>query len=447
MAVPGSSTTATGVTFTFTANEPGVTFNCSLDTAPFAACTSPVTVSGLALGNHTFRVRARDAAGNFENPGATPRVDRRCAAAGLRVGDDAERHGRRLARGVGTRSNKGVDSTLKVTSKSSNQNIRALIRFGLPATVPAGCVVQSATLQMFSNAAVNGRTLRASPYRGVQRDGGQWSNQPGATGRCDDDVGDRLADVERHGAAPGGVRDYELYGFLIRDATEARGATSSSCIAGRRPPSIPCLSALRACVDLDHHDHHHHDATSTTSDDDHDDGAADDHHVDHDDDDVRSVDDHDHATTHADDDDHDDAAADDHDDPPPACTTSTVTVGSNTDTWLLQSSPGSNHATDSRSRSTRSPATTPGCSCASTCRRSRRAAGSPTSAAHVGRRVGGGRTLQAIRVNAAWTEGGVNWGNQPATTGAAATTLGHGWRQWSVTARSSRCTPAPTTAS
>ena len=36
----------------------------------------------------------------------------------------------------------------------------------------------------------------------------------------------------------------------------------------------------------------------------------------------------------------------------------------------------------------------------------------------------------------AWTHSGVNWGNQPATTGPVATTpSGQGWRQWSVTSQ------------
>ena len=47
-----------------------------------------------------------------------------------------------------------------------------------------------------------------------------------------------------------------------------------------------------------------------------------------------------------------------------------------------------------------------------------------------------GRTLQAIRLAAPWTEGGVRWSNQPGTTGTAATTSsGSGWRQWTVTAQ------------
>lgn len=46
-----------------------------------------------------------------------------------------------------------------------------------------------------------------------------------------------------------------------------------------------------------------------------------------------------------------------------------------------------------------------------------------------------GRTLEAVRVAGAWTEIGVTWSNQPATTGTAITaSSGTGWREWSVTA-------------
>ncbi|MBX3055542.1 MAG: S8 family serine peptidase [Anaerolineae bacterium] len=47
-----------------------------------------------------------------------------------------------------------------------------------------------------------------------------------------------------------------------------------------------------------------------------------------------------------------------------------------------------------------------------------------------------GRTLQALRLTASWSEMGVTWHNQPATAGAAATTTsGSGYRQWDVTAQ------------
>jgi hypothetical protein len=49
-----------------------------------------------------------------------------------------------------------------------------------------------------------------------------------------------------------------------------------------------------------------------------------------------------------------------------------------------------------------------------------------------------GRTYQAFRAGAAWTETAVTWNTQPATTGTAATvvtTAATGWLQWTVTSQ------------
>ena len=46
------------------------------------------------------------------------------------------------------------------------------------------------------------------------------------------------------------------------------------------------------------------------------------------------------------------------------------------------------------------------------------------------------RTLQALRLASAWSENLVNWGNQPQTTGVAATAAaGTGYREWAVTSQ------------
>lgn len=45
--------------------EPGITFECAVDSVPFRACTSPHMIS-LADGAHRFQVRAVDAAGNVD---------------------------------------------------------------------------------------------------------------------------------------------------------------------------------------------------------------------------------------------------------------------------------------------------------------------------------------------------------------------------------------------
>jgi hypothetical protein len=68
---PGSSTSDTTPTFSFTSTESGSTFACRIDTGTWAACTSPYTTPALALGSHTFRVRATDAAGNTDSTSAS----------------------------------------------------------------------------------------------------------------------------------------------------------------------------------------------------------------------------------------------------------------------------------------------------------------------------------------------------------------------------------------
>jgi hypothetical protein len=54
-------------TFKFAGNEAGSTLQCSFDGAAFSACTSPTTLSRLAAGPHSFRVRAIDLAGNISD--------------------------------------------------------------------------------------------------------------------------------------------------------------------------------------------------------------------------------------------------------------------------------------------------------------------------------------------------------------------------------------------
>jgi hypothetical protein len=52
--------------FVFSSPEAGVTFECALNKAPFAACTSPAKVKA-KKGRNKFQVRAVDAAGNADS--------------------------------------------------------------------------------------------------------------------------------------------------------------------------------------------------------------------------------------------------------------------------------------------------------------------------------------------------------------------------------------------
>ena len=65
---PPASTTETSASFAFTASEPDVAFECSLDGVAYAACTSPASYQSLGVGAHSFAVRGRDAAGNVGQP-------------------------------------------------------------------------------------------------------------------------------------------------------------------------------------------------------------------------------------------------------------------------------------------------------------------------------------------------------------------------------------------
>jgi hypothetical protein len=53
-------------TFRFASSEARSTFQCKLDGKPFRPCRSPFTTKQLRLGRHTFKVRARNAAGRLD---------------------------------------------------------------------------------------------------------------------------------------------------------------------------------------------------------------------------------------------------------------------------------------------------------------------------------------------------------------------------------------------
>ena len=62
--VDGVDVSGKAATVRFTNDDAAAAVACSLDGGAFAACTSPVTFSGLAAGAHTVAVRATDAVGN-----------------------------------------------------------------------------------------------------------------------------------------------------------------------------------------------------------------------------------------------------------------------------------------------------------------------------------------------------------------------------------------------
>lgn len=68
---PSGTVAMASASISFTSNEANVTYQCSLDGGPYAACTSPFNILGLGQGAHTFAVFATDMAGNADSSPAT----------------------------------------------------------------------------------------------------------------------------------------------------------------------------------------------------------------------------------------------------------------------------------------------------------------------------------------------------------------------------------------
>jgi hypothetical protein len=219
---PAASTSSTSAAFGFSADKQGSTFECSLDGAAFAACSSPKEYSGLTVGAHEFRVRATDALGNVD---ASPATYSWTVAPPPSCGTQATASANAdswVDRGSPS-SNKGADSILKVMSKGPSHDVRSLLRFNLP-SIPAGCAVKTATLRLYSASWKDGRTLQALRLNGSWSEGGvTWDNQPATTGTAataTSGSGYREWDVKAQVAAmydPGAN-----HGFLVRDAAEGQ---------------------------------------------------------------------------------------------------------------------------------------------------------------------------------------------------------------------------------
>lgn len=61
---PAASTTSTSASFTWTTSGTATSTTCSLDSAAPMPCTSPKSYSGLAVGNHSFRVTVSNSSGS-----------------------------------------------------------------------------------------------------------------------------------------------------------------------------------------------------------------------------------------------------------------------------------------------------------------------------------------------------------------------------------------------
>src|SRR5664280_904134 len=68
---PNALTNSTTADFTFSSIA-GIAFQCSLDSAVYSACTSPLQYTGLPEGARTFSVESIDSANNVSSPATFP---------------------------------------------------------------------------------------------------------------------------------------------------------------------------------------------------------------------------------------------------------------------------------------------------------------------------------------------------------------------------------------
>lgn len=236
---PSSGTSQTA-DFGFTASEPA-TFECSLDGAAFVQCASPRPYSGLPVGNHEFRVRAIDSAGNVDASPAShawtistpPPPPPTCTASTVTLSANADSWILQSS----ASQNYGQDSVLKVDTKSAT-NARALVRFNLP-SIPAGCTVTSAKLRLYATSYKTGRTLKAHRLASAWAEGSvNWNNQPDTAGAV---VTTTSGSGYREWLATPQVQSMYVegnFGFIVRDGTE-NGTGFEQAFHGREKKESP----------------------------------------------------------------------------------------------------------------------------------------------------------------------------------------------------------------
>ena len=143
------------------AGEPGARFDCALDDGDPAACTSPASFAGLALGAHSLRVRAIDAAGNASAPLRTrwtvgdPPAAARATKLRLRAASGLSRRARTIT--VGCALDAGVLRRCEVVARVLQRG--QLVRVGRGVITPK--VAQRSASVRIRFTAAGRRLLRA----------------------------------------------------------------------------------------------------------------------------------------------------------------------------------------------------------------------------------------------------------------------------------------------
>ena len=113
--------------------------------------------------------------------------------------------------------------TLQVQSRNSGRNQRALVRFTLP-SVPAGCSVTAATLRLYANSSIAGRTIDVYRAAAPWNEGTvTWNTRPGTTGTAVGSASLGAAGWQQWTVTTQVIAQYTTNdGFVVRDSTESQ---------------------------------------------------------------------------------------------------------------------------------------------------------------------------------------------------------------------------------
>ena len=229
---PSGNVGSTSASFTFTSENTAATFECRLDSAAFAGCSSPQDHSGLAAGPHQFEVRAVTAAGADPSPAARSWTIDENLPAVFRPAADAAVKGGSPSTNFGT-----TPSLLADTSPQEESYLRFSIG-GVGTRKVTG-----AKLRLYlTNGSTNGPALYRTQDAAWSETGITWSTKPSRGTTALGNKASVAANAWTEYDLTGTVNGDGAYGFaLVADSSDGTDAHSREAV--NRPEIVLTFAA------------------------------------------------------------------------------------------------------------------------------------------------------------------------------------------------------------